>query len=332
MPVALSDLQTGIYDYFLAEGAWPPVRLLQKQYRAEGGIRTIAARFGKHEIVCQVGDTGIRFLPLAVVATLPRAGEDLFNFCAAVRFAESRYAEQGPEPISHADFRAFLKVDGVALRRLGWMLLHENFILTGGAGGSANNATFFLTPTERALFFDRIRDFSDYQERVAWVTEMERERHRLEALEREGQPPEPDGEFYFRAGEQFRARQRLFQIMTSALTDVLIVDSYLDPTVLDFADVVDDHVTVRLLAGTAKPLFAQQVQLLQARRSGIEARSSQPSHDRWLVIDSETVWHLGASINGLRKQASRISRLPSGPKTEAVLGDATQWWLHAKPI
>ncbi len=103
MALTITELQAWVYDHFLAAGNWPPVHRVQVRYLVDGDIRTIAARFGKHQVVCQAGSTGHCYLPLGAIATLPHPDEDLANVCKAVQFASSWCAEKGPEAMRHLD-------------------------------------------------------------------------------------------------------------------------------------------------------------------------------------------------------------------------------------
>lgn len=138
-------------------------------------------------------------------------------------------------------------------------------------------------------------------------------------------------EFYFAPGEVFRARQRLFQILVMATMDLLVIDQYLDPTMLDFVEALDPKVNARLLAGVSKPLFISQVKQLQVMRPNVEVKFHTGSHDRWIVLDRTEAWHLGASINGLGKSACRISKVADSNERLKVLSDTEAWWSAGTP-
>lgn len=143
----------------------------------------------------------------------------------------------------------------------------------------------------------------------------------------------PQNEFYFPAGDVYRARQTLFHTLSTAQSQVTIVDAYLDPVVLDFADSLDDTVDVQLLTGSQpKALFISQLRALQSQRPGLEARTSSASHDRWVRLDGSELWHLGASVNGLGKSASRLSRVVRNDDRVAVIADIDTWWKVANRI
>lgn len=325
MATAPEHILQRIYDTFRDAGQWPSVRSLLHEYRHEGSFRTIAARIGRDRIICQEGSHGVCYLPLAEVARRDHATADLQLVCGAVRLAAKRYLLHGAQPIDQRDFASALNVHGAALTRLGRLLALEQHVFTEAASSNAEMSGFSYTPGERALHFEDVHTFGDYEAVVARVIDAERERGQLTAREvAEGEADEAN-DLFFPANALFRPRQAVYRILRLAASDVLVVDPYLDPLVLDFVDALEGPVTVRLLAGKPSKLFIQQVGVLQGLRPGLEARRTRASHDRWIVVDRRHVWHLGASLNGLGKAASRISR-PDPTTAAAVLVEAEEWW------
>jgi hypothetical protein len=139
-------------------------------------------------------------------------------------------------------------------------------------------------------------------------------------------------QYYFPPGDSFRARQRFFQVLGRAGSDLVICDPYLDVTVLDFIELLDQRIGVRLLAGTPSQLFRSQFNLLKVMRHRLDARSTASSHDRWIVLDGREVWHLGASINGLGKKAFMMSIVADPAEAAKVSGDVTAWWTAGSPV
>ena len=113
----------------------------------------------------------------------------------------------------------------------------------------------------------------------------------------------PKAQLYFTAGEVYRARQEFYRLLKRGATRIDIADQYLDLDTFDFVDALDIGVATRLLTGTPKALFVQQLHALQTMQRPVEARSNDQNHDRFVILDGSEVWHLGASINGLGRKA-----------------------------
>lgn len=142
----------------------------------------------------------------------------------------------------------------------------------------------------------------------------------------------PKSQFFFGAGEAYRATKELFKILKRANSEVAIVDEYLDTTVFDYIESLDRGVSVKLLTGTKKPIFPRLLSGLQAQGIKIEARENTQCHDRFVLLDSQVIWHLGASINGIGKKAFMISRVNDAEELKKFFGDFQQWWAQAQPI
>jgi hypothetical protein len=142
----------------------------------------------------------------------------------------------------------------------------------------------------------------------------------------------PKDQFYFGASEAFKATKQLFKILKRANSEVAIVDEYLDDTVFDYIESLEPVVSVKLLTGTNKPIFPQLLRTLQAQGAKVEARQNTHCHDRFIALDSQHVWHLGVSINGIGKKAFMINRVNDAEELSKFLGDFRQWWEQGQPI
>ena len=142
----------------------------------------------------------------------------------------------------------------------------------------------------------------------------------------------PKDQFFFGAGEAYRATKQLFKIVKRANSEVAIVDEYLDDTVFDYIESLNPGVLVKLLTGINKPIFPRLLRTLQAQGTKVEARANTQCHDRFVVLDSQEVWHLGASINGIGKKAFMISRVKDAEERSNLLADFQQWWAQGQPI
>jgi hypothetical protein len=89
---------------------------------------------------------------------------------------------------------------------------------------------------------------------------------------------------------------------------------------------------VKLLTGIKKPILPRLLRTLQAQGAMVEARENTQCHDRFVVLDSQEVWHLGAFINGIGKKAFMISRVNDAEERSRFLADFQQWWAQGQPI
>lgn len=145
--------------------------------------------------------------------------------------------------------------------------------------------------------------------------QMEFHRHQLEAdkridevfkkLEEKNLPPH-QGIFY--DGQVFDAYTFVASLIKSAKREILLIDNYVDETVLTLLDKRDAGVKATIY--TAQ--ISRQLQLdLTRHNSQFPPTTVNPyrqSHDRFLCIDDD-VYHIGASIKDLGKKWFAFSKM-----------------------
>jgi hypothetical protein len=112
-------------------------------------------------------------------------------------------------------------------------------------------------------------------------------------------------------GNTFDAFAAISKILGSATSDVLIIDPYMDESiVIDFAGTVPQSVQIRLLTdqATVKPGFRPAVLRWQAQNGTIqplEARlaPAKALHDRAIFVDRTQAWTITQSFKDLAKRS-----------------------------
>jgi hypothetical protein len=123
-------------------------------------------------------------------------------------------------------------------------------------------------------------------------------------------PPGAQGAF-IPAGNRFDAFAALTKVLQTATADVLIVDPYMDETVLtDFGGAVPNGVSLRLLADQAsvkssmKPASTTWVaQHGTTRPLSVRLAPAKTLHDRAIFIDGKTAWILTQSLKDFAKRS-----------------------------
>lgn len=123
-------------------------------------------------------------------------------------------------------------------------------------------------------------------------------------------PPSAQGAF-IPAGNRFDAFAALTKVLQTATSDVLIVDPYMDQTVLtDFGGAVSGGVTVRLLAdeSSVKSSLAPAAKMWATqygatRPLGVRFAMARSLHDRAIFIDRTTAWILTQSLKDFAKRS-----------------------------
>ena len=75
----------------------------------------------------------------------------------------------------------------------------------------------------------------------------------------------------------------------------MIIDSFLDKTILDMIRNID--IKVMLITSNKSKLKEIDIDKYNMEYSNLELRYDDTFHDRYIIVDKITIYHLGASIN-----------------------------------
>ena len=111
--------------------------------------------------------------------------------------------------------------------------------------------------------------------------------------------PPMQGIFY--DGQVFDAYRFVSDLMRKAKRSIVLIDNYVDDTVLTLLDKRKNGVTATIYTQRISNQFQLDVDRHNAQYPLIEIRQFNKAHDRFLLIDDE-VYHIGASIKDLGKK------------------------------
>jgi len=120
--------------------------------------------------------------------------------------------------------------------------------------------------------------------------------------------------------------------MKRAAKELVIVDPYLDDTIFDYIESLHSSIGVRMLTESKKAIFPRLLKAFVVKRSNVETRECSACHDRFLIIDQNEIWHLGASINHAGKKAFMINKVSEQNEKEGFLKNYQSWWSCGTPI
>ena len=129
-----------------------------------------------------------------------------------------------------------------------------------------------------------------------------------------GQLPPHEGIFF--NGQIFDAYNLISDLIRKAKTEIILIDNYVDDSVLKILDKRDKTVSATIYTAN----FSEKLQLDLAKHnsqySPINIKTLKKFHDRFLIIDDD-VYHIGASIKDLGKSAFAFSKM--GLEKEIIL-------------
>ena len=113
-------------------------------------------------------------------------------------------------------------------------------------------------------------------------------------------------------GQVFDAHIFVSDIFRSAKESIIIIDNYLDDSVLMHLAKRKPEVNVTLLTRNISNSLAQDIKKFNHQYPTIEIREFRNAHDRFIIIDNVEIYHFGASLKDLGKRWFAFSRMEIG--------------------
>lgn len=144
--------------------------------------------------------------------------------------------------------------------------------------------------------------------------------------------PDPK-QVFLPAGSVHEAYIEIRKIIQLATTEILIVDTYVDETLWQLLTNVPPTTKIRVMTMKMQGDFALEGRKFAAQHGNtIEVRQTKAYHDRFIIVDSRRVWHLGASIKDAGNKAFGMSEFVSPVISGGVKSDVESTWKAATPV
>ena len=123
----------------------------------------------------------------------------------------------------------------------------------------------------------------------------------------------PPKEGVFFNGQIFDAHEFICRLVKSANKRIILIDNYVDETVLVQLDNRNAAVSALIYTGKISDPLRQGINRHNRQYAPIEVRTADRIHDRFLIID-DMLYHIGASIKDLGKKLFAFSKLEISPE------------------
>ncbi|RRA94972.1 virulence RhuM family protein [Paenimyroides viscosum] len=110
-------------------------------------------------------------------------------------------------------------------------------------------------------------------------------------------------------GQVFDAYELTSKIIKTAKKNIVLIDNYIDENTFIHLSMKNKNVKVALFTKPATKQLLLDLQKANEQYGGFEVKNFTQSHDRFLIIDSKEVYHLGASLKDLGKKWFAFSKL-----------------------
>ena len=124
----------------------------------------------------------------------------------------------------------------------------------------------------------------------------------------------------FFQGQIFDAYAKFESFLQSATKEIILIDNYVDLSVLQRLTKKQPRVNVTIYTQHTNWLNTQDVNAFNAQYPTLTVRQTTTMHDRFLIIDNTTLYHIGASLKDLGKKCFAFEILDSSLIT-AIMGN-----------
>lgn len=119
--------------------------------------------------------------------------------------------------------------------------------------------------------------------------------------------PSVQGVFY--GGEIFEAYKFISNLIKIANESIIVIDNYIDESVLTMLDKRKDGVMATIYTDKISNQLKLDLDRHNKQYSAVEIQTVKDIHDRFVIIDNEDVFHIGASLKDLGKKLFAFSKL-----------------------
>ena len=106
----------------------------------------------------------------------------------------------------------------------------------------------------------------------------------------------------FFQGQIFDAYAKFESFLTAAKKEIILIDNYVDLSILQRLAKKKKGVNVTIYTDPKTKLTAQDIQAFNNQYPTLTVNHTTKTHDRFLIIDKTTIYHIGASLKDLGKK------------------------------
>ena len=128
-----------------------------------------------------------------------------------------------------------------------------------------------------------------------------------------------DKQGVFVQGQIFDAYTKFQELIKSAKKEIILIDNYIDLTVLDQLTAKNAGVDVIIYTQPKTPVKKLDIDKFNAQYPSLAIKHTNTMHDRFLIIDNTEIYHIGASLKDLGKKCFGFTRLEDARWIKTVL-------------
>jgi len=113
----------------------------------------------------------------------------------------------------------------------------------------------------------------------------------------------------FFEGQIYDAYSLVIDIIKRAKEKILIIDNYIDDSILEMLTKKNKNVEVVILTSEKSNISKLDIQKFNKEYPILEVTETEKFHDRFIVVDTKELYHIGASLKDLGKKCFAISKI-----------------------
>ena len=130
-------------------------------------------------------------------------------------------------------------------------------------------------------------------------------------------------------GQIYDAYSLIIEIIKTAKNKILIIDNYIDDSILKMLQKKNKDVEVVILTSKNSNITQLDIQKFNKQYPILKLAYTNKFHDRFIVIDNKELYHCGASLKDLGKKCFAISKIEDKEYIEKI---SKVSWNYSKNI
>ena len=119
-------------------------------------------------------------------------------------------------------------------------------------------------------------------------------------------------------GQIYDSYSLIIDIIKTAQEKILIIDNYIDDTILKMLAKKNKNVKVVILTSEKSNISKLDIQKFNKEYSSLKLAKTNKFHDRFIAIDNKELYHIGASLKDLGKKCFAISKIEDREYLEKI--------------
>ena len=124
----------------------------------------------------------------------------------------------------------------------------------------------------------------------------------------------PPKEGLFFDGHVFDAYEKAVSFIKEARKSIILIDNFIDESVFIMLSKREKNVKTIIYTDKISDQLKLDLEKHNAQYEPIEIKLFKKSHDRFMIVDNKTVYHIGASLKDLGKKLFGFSKISINPK------------------